>query len=99
MLVSPDKREALAAYFRVLQPVNTGFCRMRLSGLLEDGEYEIREQGLETLPYTYYGDELMNSGLILSDQASGVRTAGVPQGDYLARLFILNVRDGRDGRR
>ena len=99
MVVSPDKREALAAYFRVLQPVNTGFCRMRLSGLLEDGEYEIREQGLETLPYTYYGDELMNSGLILSDQASGVRSAGVPQGDYLARLFILNVRDGRDGRR
>ena len=72
---------------------------MRLSGLLEDGEYEIREQGLGTLPYTYYGDELMNSGLILSDQASGVRSAGVPQGDYLARLFILNVRDGRDGRR
>ena len=39
----------------------------------------------------------MNSGLILSDQASGVRTAGVPQGDYLARLFVLKVRDGKDG--
>ena len=39
----------------------------------------------------------MNYGLILSDQASGVRTAGVRQGDYLARLFVLTVRDD-DGR-
>ena len=31
IVVSPDKREALAAYFRVRQPVNAGFCRMRLS--------------------------------------------------------------------
>lgn len=93
IVVSPDKREALAAYFRVLQPVNAGFCRMRLSGLLEEGEYEIREQGMAELPYTCYGDELMNYGLILSDQASGIKTAGVRQGDYLARLFVLKVRD------
>ena len=53
---------------------------MRLLGLLEEGEYEIREQGMAELPYTCYGDELMNYGLILSDQASGVRTAGVRQG-------------------
>ena len=97
IVVSPDKREALAAYFRVLQPVNAGFCRMRLLGLLEEGEYEIREQGMAEFPYTCYGDELMNYGLILSDQASGVRTAGVRQGDYLARLFVLTVRDD-DGR-
>ena len=40
------------------------------------------------MDYTTYGDELMSTGLILSDGASGVRTSPVPQGDYLSRLFL-----------
>ena len=35
----------------------------------------------------------MNTGLILSDGSSGVRTSTVPQGDYHSRIIILEARD------
>ena len=44
------------------------------------------------MDYTTYGDELMSTGLILSDGASGVRTSPVPQGDYLSRLFLVEAQ-------
>lgn len=86
MVVSRDRRKAIAAYFRILQPVNTGFRRLTLRGL--DPELEYRISGIN---YTCYGDELMNTGLILSDKASGVLTSPVAQGDYQARIFLIEA--------
>ena len=85
MVVSEDKKTAIAAYFRILQPVNAGFSRLGLKGLEPETEYRI--SGLD---YTCYGDELMNAGLILSDGASGVKGSPVVQGDYLARMFVIS---------
>ena len=87
MVVSEDKKRALAAVFRFLQPVNAGYNRLKLSGLCPDWEYKISDRD-----YSCYGDELMEAGLILSDWANGVRTSSVPQGDFQARLIWLEVK-------
>lgn len=89
MVVSKDQKEALVGYYRVLQPVNTGFCRLKLQGLLENTLYKIDE-----MAYDCYGDELMQSGLILSDAASGVRTSKwCEKGDFQARLFLVTAKE------
>ena len=87
IVVSEDENKAIAAYFRFLQPVNTGFKRLVLKGLNPGTMYRV--SGMD---YTSYGDELMSAGLILSDGASGVRTSPVPQGDYLSRLFLVEAQ-------
>ena len=87
IVVSEDENRAIAAYFRFLQPVNTGFKRLVLKGLNPGTMYRV--SGMD---YTSYGDELMSAGLILSDGASGVRTSPVPQGDYLSRLFLVEAQ-------
>ncbi|MBB2479425.1 alpha-galactosidase [Bacillus sp. APMAM] len=58
MVVSEDKKEAIAAYYQVLNQPNSGFKRIYFEGLDKDLEYRI-----EGLPRTYYGDELMYIGL------------------------------------
>ena len=60
-MVSEDENKAIAAYFRFLQPVNTGFKRLVLKGLNPGTMYRV--SGMD---YTSYGDELMSAGLILS---------------------------------
>lgn len=86
MVTSRDGQKAMIAYFRIMQPVNVGFQRLRLSGLKQDILYEISDR-----EYTCYGDELMHAGLIISDGASGVRTSPVKQGDYLSRIIWLKA--------
>lgn len=87
MVVSKDKKEALVGYYRLLQPANLGFKRLKLRGLLPEKEYEVTEQS-----YTSFGDELMQSGLIVSDFASGkFDVAKEVQGDYMSRLFYLKT--------
>lgn len=97
MVVSEDRTEALAAYFRVLQPAQAGFERIRLAGLCADWEYSVQEQcpGGTSKPLSReinvcFGDELMYAGLSVSDAASGLYgVAREKQGDYLSRLFRL----------
>ena len=86
MVVSEDKRQALVGYYRVLQPVNIGFRRLRLAGLAEDYCYRI-----SGFSETHFGDELLTVGLILSDAASGADTPEIPQGDFQSRLFLLEA--------
>lgn len=97
MVVSKDRTEALAAYFRVLQPAQAGFERIRLAGLCADWEYSVQEQCAGGTPKPLsreinvcFGDELMYAGLSVSDAASGLYgVAREKQGDYLSRLFRL----------
>jgi alpha-galactosidase len=86
MVIAEDGKQAIVGYYRILQPVNSGFKRLKLQGLKENTEYRISDRN-----YSCYGDELMNVGLILSDGASGVVLKDVPQGDYLSRLFLLEA--------
>ena len=87
MVVNEDKTEALVGYYRVLQPVNTGFARIRLQGLDADKSYEIEGENIAC-----YGDELMQWGISISDFASGIlgRYRG-EQGDYFSKVFHLKA--------
>lgn len=87
MVVSEDGGEAIVGYYRERQPSNGPLTMLHLAGLLPDGCYRISGRD-----YTCYGDELMNAGLILSDQASGVLGEAMEiQGDYQSRIFELTL--------
>lgn len=87
MVVSEDKRHALAGYYRMRQSANAPLKRLTLKGLDPDVRYQIRETGLEA-----YGDELMRAGMAISDYASGIREKKERQGDYQSRLFELTAQ-------
>lgn len=85
MIVSEDQKKALVGYYRVMQPVNVGFKRLKLKGLKEDTCYKV--SGYD---YDCYGDELMQVGMILSDSASGVWKKVVnDKGDFQAKVFEI----------
>lgn len=85
MIVSEDQKKALVGYYRVMQPVNVGFKRLKLKGLKEDICYKV--SGYD---YDCYGDELMQVGMTLSDSASGVWKKGVnDKGDFQAKVFEI----------
>lgn len=92
MVVSEDRSRSLAAYFRVLEPVHGKFERICLDGLEAGGLYEVTEQfaGNEGYHGVHYGDELMYSGLSVSDYSSGLlEVAREKQGDFMSRLFYI----------
>lgn len=91
IVVSKDKKHALVGYYRVLQPINIGYKRLKLKGLIEEQLYSISLKETK-----HYGDELMNCGLIISDQASGVvkpesKLGESKQGDYFSCLFLIDA--------
>ena len=87
MIVSEDQKKALVGYYRVMQPVNVGFKRLKLKGLKEDTCYKVSGYA-----YDCYGDELMQVGMILSDSASGVWKKGVnDKGDFQAEVFEIEA--------
>lgn len=90
MAVSQDKRTAVVGYFRTLEPVNSGYTRLKLRGLDEDLCYHVTFN--ET---SHYGDELMKAGLVTSDASSGENreTFNGANGDYQSRLYILTAED------
>ena len=86
MVVSQDKKQALLAYYRLHQPVNVGYQKIKLEGLSEDMQYHISDR-----TYNAYGDELMQIGLDVSDWACGVRWSEQPQGEGVSRIILLEV--------
>lgn len=94
MVVSEDRSEALAAYFRVMQPANGKFERIYLKGLDAAEKYTLQEQfGAEMQYGDFGGDELMYAGMSVSDSAAGL--AGVAweqQGDNFSRLFYIKKK-------
>lgn len=89
IVVSPDQKEAVAAYYRILNPVNIGFRQLRLAGLNPENCYSIDGQ-----PREYYGDELMYFGINVSDYASGYqKEEKFPSGDFISKIFYLHAED------
>ena len=86
MVVSGDCRRALVGYYRSLQPVNEGYCRLKLAGLDPLLRYSVSDRSL-----TYYGDELMTIGFDISDTGNGPWTPEIYQGDYQSRLFEVKA--------
>ena len=87
MAVSEDGQEALVGYYRILQPVNGPYRRLRLEGLCKDRLYQIEGQA-----EAFFGDELMKAGLVVSDSASGENKEKYngKNGDFQAKIYYLS---------
>ena len=72
MVVARDKSEALVTYVQVLGKPNVHSRKIRLAGLLADGDYRL--DGTEKV---YGGDLLMNAGMLIETM----------RGDYMSRLY------------
>lgn len=62
MVVSKDKKKALVGYYKLSYQPNSGFIRLHLKGLDQDGKYQVNGKGV------YHGDELMHIGLVIEEQ-------------------------------
>ena len=86
MVVSRDRKEALVGYYRILAGVNAPFTRLILQGLDPDSCYLVDGQE------RFYGDELMNAGLVTSDASTGKLGWGArAAGDYSSAVYTLKA--------
>ncbi len=85
MVVSEDLKDAIVGWYRILNTVNAPFTRLRLKGLSPDFCYTLEDDGA-----SWFGDELMQIGLITSDVF--VNDLGCPEtgGDFDSKLFVLH---------
>ena len=95
MCVSEDKKRAVAAAYKVLATPNPKLRKIRLKGLNPDLLYMCEETGQQ-----FYGDELMNFGLILETEYTGynmgpdypgVNHAGTDIGDFTSQLYTFTT--------
>ncbi len=63
IVVSEDKTVAIVGYYKILSSANEGWKRLKLIGLDEDKKYIINNDNERY----YYGDELMNIGIVLEN--------------------------------
>ncbi|XCP83971.1 alpha-galactosidase [Roseburia hominis] len=88
MVVSEDRRTALVGYYRVLNEVNASYSRLKLKGLSAELCYVNELSGTE-----HYGDELMNLGLITSDDTAGQFPADeMTSTDFESRIYVLKAK-------
>lgn len=88
MVVSEDRRTALVGYYRVLNQVNAPYSRLQLQGLSPELCYVNEEDHTE-----HYGDELMNLGLITSDDTVGQFPAEeMKSTDFESRIYVLKAK-------
>ena len=87
MVVNEAQTEAVVGWYRTLSHVNMPYTRVRLHGLNPDFCYEDQNSRK-----SYYGDELMNIGLITSDGLSGqVEENTGEYGDFDSRVYVLKA--------
>ena len=84
MVVSDDKKEAILGYYRMLGCPNKGWDRVYLKGLDNDMVYCINECD----DLKFYGDELMNAGMML--EHTGIRESNF---DFTSELYCLKAID------
>ncbi|MDF2595459.1 MAG: Alpha-galactosidase [Clostridia bacterium] len=79
-VVSEDKREAIIGYYKVLNSANEGWKRLKLIGLDDKKKYILNND----YSRMYYGDELMNVGIVIDKKA--LSTYGA---DFSSILYYL----------
>ena len=92
MVVSEDRKKAVVGWYKILNGVNMPYMRLKLRGLDPDREYAVREEGEAQGKDcgSFYGDELMNAGLVTTDTSAGDAMPGMHQGrDFDSRIFVL----------
>ena len=93
MVVSEDRRQAVVGWYRTLNGANVPLGRLRLSGLDENLSYCVCEEGLES-GACYYGDELMNAGLVTTENGAMDGTLSEKHScDFDSRIYVLKAED------
>lgn len=102
MVVSADKKQAIVAYYKMLNDVNCEFRRIRLQGLDQDMLYheaDLNAEGIDTscsksvLTGTFYGSELMNVGLVTSDASAGEVSPQNHCTDFWSKIVVLEAEE------
>ena len=92
MVVSEDRKKAIVGWYKILNGVNMPYMRLKLRGLDPYREYAVREEGEAQGKDcgSFYGDELMNAGMVTTDTSAGDAMPGMHQGrDFDSRIFVL----------
>lgn len=89
MVVSRDKKEAIAAYYQRLNKVNASWLRFKLDGLNPEALYEVtyhagRPDTQPEVVLKAYGDEIMYAGIVI-DREELNRNGG----DFASVLYTL----------
>lgn len=80
MVISEDKKTVLVGWYKVLASANVPYSRLLLQGLDPDTLYLNEHTGRK-----HYGDELMNLGIITSDNSNGQEKPL----DFDSRIYVL----------
>ncbi len=95
MVVSEDKKTAVFAYYKILATPNPSMKKIKLQGLNPELQYRCEDRKL-----SYYGDELMNfgmlcdiefTGLLQADNFKGVYHPGTDKGDFTSHCYVLKA--------
>lgn len=92
MVVSEDRTAAIVGRYHALHAVNTPARALRLTGLKPDAAYAVSipaPDGGETRIGVFYGDELMNAGVIAHPDQSAVDGFIHPAGDFSSEILLL----------
>ncbi len=94
MMVSKDKKTAILGYYKILATPNAPLKKVRLAGLDDSLEYECNNN-------SYFGDELMNFGMIVeteftgllqSDTFTGKYNSGTDKGDFTSQIYVFRAK-------
>lgn len=89
MAVNEERTLAVIGWYKVLNGANLPYSRIRLQGLKEDICYRI--SGREGC---YFGDELMNIGMITTDYSAGEENEWDGyRGDFDSKVFVISAAD------
>lgn len=88
MVVSDDKKTAIVGWYRILNGVNLPFSRIYLQGLASEYSYK---QNFDN--NIYYGDELMNIGLVIDDPSAGQSKTDNASCDFDSKIYVLTALD------
>ncbi len=89
MVVSEDRRTAIVGWYRAFSKINDRFTRVHLAGLDPDILYHNSITGTDC-----YGDELMQFGMLTTDESAGARNADFPMltsEDFDSRIYLLTA--------
>lgn len=81
MVVSQNKKVAIAAYYQRLNKINASWLRLKLRGLDKEVLYSVQCDEKE---YRAYGDELMYAGIVIDRELLNRKG-----GDFASLIFVL----------
>ncbi|WP_373842660.1 alpha-galactosidase [Limosilactobacillus sp.] len=94
LVVSPDQKQAIMGYFKILNDVNAEYRLQRIPGLNPDYDYHVQEESGQDCGH-YTGTELAHIGLVTSDAESEQTDATRKVTDFYSRLYIFTAANDK----